>query len=64
MSVPFLPIRMPGRAVVNGDAALLVRALDDDLGNAGLAARLEHVIANTDVLVQQLSILALVRIPA
>ena len=47
-----------GARRVNGDAALLVRALDDDLGDAGLAALLHDVIAHAHVFVQQPAVLA------
>src|SRR5581483_471065 len=49
---------------VHGDAALLVRALDDDLGDAGLAPLLEDVVADVHVLVQQPAVLAAAGEPA
>ena len=43
---------------VHGDAALLVRALDHHLGDAGLLARLEDMLAHLQVFVQQPRIFA------
>ena len=53
-----------GARRVNGDAALLVRALDDDLGDAGLTALLHDVIAHAHVFVQQPAVLAAASEPA
>ena len=41
-----------------------MRPLDHDLGNAGLAALLQNELADTEILVQKLAVLALVRVPA
>src|SRR5690606_16874838 len=43
---------------MHGNAALLVRALDDHLGNASLAALLQDVLAHAHVFVQQPPVLA------
>jgi hypothetical protein len=53
MSAPFLPMITPGRAD-DGDAALLVRALDHDARDAGLVQTLLQRLANLQVFVQQL----------
>ena len=53
-----------GARRVHGDAALLVRALDDDLGDAGLTALLQDVVAHAHVLVQQPAVLAAAGEPA
>ena len=52
----------PGR--VHGDAALLVRALDHHLGDAGLALHLEDVVTDGHVLVQQAAVLGAAGEPA
>src|SRR5579859_2985034 len=49
---------------VNGDAALLVRALDHDLGDSRLLELLVQDLADLDVLVQQLAVLVLAGKPA
>src|SRR5690606_32818858 len=49
---------------VNGDAALLVRALDHDLRDGGLLQLLLEILADLQVLVQQLAVLAGVGVPA
>ena len=64
MSAPFLPIRMPGRAVLHRHAALLVRPLDHNLRNTGLPPLLENERADPEVFVKELAVLALVGIPA
>src|SRR5690606_35927105 len=52
----------PGR--VDGDAGLLVRALDDDLRDGGLLEVVGKRRANPDVLVQQPAVFALAGVPA
>src|SRR5207253_4566294 len=49
---------------MNRHAALLVRALDYDLRHRGLLQRFEQVLADLHVLVQQLAVVVLARIPA
>src|SRR6185312_8054605 len=49
---------------VDGDAALLVRALDDDAGDRRLLELLHQLGANLDVLEQKRAVLVLARIPA
>ena len=49
---------------VDRDAALLVRTLDDDLGDRGLLQLVEQIGADLQILVQQVTVLAGVRIPA
>ena len=49
---------------MDGDAALLVRALDHDLRDRGLLEFLLKILADLDVLMQQLAVLAGVREPA
>ena len=49
---------------VNGDAALLVRTLDDDLGDAGLLQLLLDELADLDVFVQQAAEVGAVGVPA
>src|SRR5690348_3021395 len=49
---------------VDGDAALLVRALDHDARHAGLFQLVLQVIADLDVLLQELAVLLLARVPA
>src|SRR5262245_32763866 len=49
---------------VNGDAALLVRPLDHDLGDRRLLEVLHQGLADLHVLVQQLAVLGLARVPA
>ena len=49
---------------IDGHAALLVRALDHDLGNRGLLELLHQFLADGDVLVQQRAVLGLAGIPA
>ena len=49
---------------VHRDAALLVRALDDDLGNAGLALLLQDVLADRHILMQQPAVFAAAGEPA
>jgi hypothetical protein len=54
----------PGAGRVHRHAALLVRALDDDLRDAGRALLLQDVGADGAVLMQQLTILATAGEPA
>src|SRR5262245_53701526 len=54
----FLADQHAGPGGMHSDAAFLVRALDYHLGDAGLAALLEDVVADVHVLVQQLAVLA------
>src|SRR5581483_6532316 len=49
---------------VNGNAAFLVRALDDDLGYRGLLEQLLQLLANLHILVQQPAVFALAGKPA
>ena len=49
---------------VNGDAALLVRALDDDLGDRGLLELLHELGADLDVFMQQRAVFGLAGEPA
>jgi hypothetical protein len=49
---------------VDGDAALLVRTLNDDLRNGGLLELLHEGIADRHVLVHQLGVLAAFGEPA
>src|SRR5215475_5472426 len=49
---------------LNGDAALLVRPLDHDLRHRRLLEILHQLLADLHVLVQQLAILVLARVPA
>src|SRR6185437_7923938 len=49
---------------VNGDAALLVRALDDDLGHRRLLELLHQLVADLDVFMQQRAVFGLPGIPA
>ena len=49
---------------VDGDAALLVRALDDDLRDRGLLQHLHEGGADRHILMKQLAVLALLREPA
>ena len=49
---------------VDRDAALLVRTLDDHLRDRGLLELVHQVLADLDVLVQQLAVFAVVRVPA
>jgi hypothetical protein len=49
---------------VHGDAALLVRPLDHDLGDARLALLLQDVVADVHVLVQQPAVLGAAGEPA
>ena len=49
---------------VHGDAALLVRALDDDLRDPGFALILQNVGADGAVFVQQLGVFARAGVPA
>src|SRR5207249_3021183 len=49
---------------MNRHPALLVRTLDHDLGNRSLLQLLHQDFANLDVLMQQLAVLGLARIPA
>src|SRR5690606_10865910 len=49
---------------VDGHAALLVRALDDDLRDGGLLQLLLEIFADLQILVQQLAVLAGVGVPA
>src|SRR6185437_3206561 len=53
-----------GARRMNGDAALLVRPLNDDFRHRGLLELLRELFADLDVLVQQLAVLALAGIPA
>ena len=46
------------------DAALLVRALDDDARHAGLLELVAQVFADLDVFLQELAVLLLARVPA
>src|SRR6185437_16046129 len=48
---------------VDGDAALLVRALDDHAADAGLLQPFAQVAADLDVFLQQLSVFLLARVP-
>src|SRR5262249_4910537 len=49
---------------VNGDAALLLRTLDDDLADAGLLQLVLDELADLDVFVQQPTIVRRVSVPA
>src|SRR5262245_17847839 len=49
---------------LHGDAALLVRALDYDLGDRGLLEVLHQLLSDQLVLVQELAVLGLARVPA
>src|SRR5215469_4429335 len=49
---------------MDGDAALLVRALNDDFRHRGLLELLLQLLADRHVLVQQLAVLALAGEPA
>src|SRR5208337_1957109 len=49
---------------VHRDAALLVRPLDHDLGDPGLTALLQNELADPEILMQKLAVLALVGVPA
>src|SRR3954463_8389427 len=49
---------------VDGDAALLVRTLDHDAGDGRLLELLVQDLADLDVLVQQLAVFLLARVPA
>src|SRR4029453_17527778 len=53
-----------GARGMDGDAALLVRALDDALGDRRLLQLVLQVLADLDVLVQQVAVLASVGEPA
>jgi hypothetical protein len=49
---------------VDGDAALLVGALDDDAGDAGGLQLVAEILADLDVFLQELAIFLLARVPA
>ena len=49
---------------VDGDAALLVRPLDDDLRHRRLLELLHQLFADLDVLVQQRAVFGLAGVPA
>src|SRR5205085_11060536 len=53
-----------GAGRMDRHAALLVRALDHDLRHGGLLQRFGQVLADLHVLVQQLAVVVLARIPA
>ncbi len=53
-----------GARRVHGDAALLVRTLDDDLRDAGRALQLQDVSANGAIFMQELAVLATTGEPA
>jgi hypothetical protein len=61
---PLLADQHAGPCRVHRHAALLVRALNDDLGNPCLALLLQDVVADVHVLVQQAAVLAAVSVPA
>src|SRR5690606_26185179 len=48
---------------MNGDAALLVRALDHDLGNAGLLEFGQKILADLQVFMKQLAVFGIVGEP-
>src|SRR5262249_61863164 len=49
---------------LNGDTALLVRPLDHDLRYRGLLEVLHQLLADLHILMQQLAVLVLARVPA
>src|SRR5258706_3020718 len=53
-----------GTRCMDGDAAFLMRPLDNDLRNARLTALLHNELADAEVLMQQLAVLAFVGVPA
>src|SRR3954468_24006847 len=53
-----------GARRLDGHAALLVRALDDDLGHCGLLERGGQLLTDRHVLVHQLAVIALAGVPA
>ena len=58
ISAPFLPITMPGPRGVDVDLRLVGGALDLDLRDARVVEALLQEVADLDVLVQQLGVLA------